>query len=38
MTGVPARVQELVRSPVTSTATPVSAAAEQQHDYDDYQN
>jgi hypothetical protein len=27
-----------VRSPITSTTAPVSAAAEQQHDYDDNQN
>jgi hypothetical protein len=26
------------RSPITSTATPVSTAAEHQQDYDDYQN
>jgi hypothetical protein len=36
--GVPARVQQLVRSPVTSTPAPVSAAAEDQDDQDDYQN
>jgi hypothetical protein len=30
-------VQEGVRLPITSTATPISAAAEQQHDYDDNQ-
>jgi hypothetical protein len=30
-------VQEGVRLPITSTATPISAAAEQQQDYDDNQ-
>jgi hypothetical protein len=29
---------EYAGSPKTSTATPVSAAAEQQYDYDDNQN
>jgi hypothetical protein len=29
--------QERVCSPISSTATPISAAAEEQHDYDDDQ-